>query len=114
MVDQPPSESIGELLGQLAEDAKEAAGAEVALFRAKMLDRIGEVKLVAIYGVVALLLVNAAVIALIVGLLFIAQHYLGPIWATIIVVLGTLAVAGLFGWLAARHVGKLGSKKQSQ
>ena len=110
-MDQPPSESIGELLGRLVEDTRETASAEIALYRARLVDWIGQAKLIAIYGVVALLLLNAAVIALFVGLLLIAQYYLGPICATVIVVLGTLAVACLFGWLALRHVRLLGAKK---
>lgn len=111
-MDQPPSESIGELLGRLVEDARETAKAEVGLYKAQALNFVGEAKLVGVYGVVALLLVNAAVISLFVGLLLIVQQQLGPIWATIIVVLGTLGVAGLFGWLALRHVRRLTAKGQ--
>jgi hypothetical protein len=49
------------------------------------------------------LLVNAAAIALIVGLLLALMPHVGPLLATLIVVLVALAFAGLLGWLAARH-----------
>lgn len=110
-MDQPPSESIGELLSRLVEDLRESTRAEVALYRAQILGWVAQAKIVATYGIIALLLVNSAVIALFVGLLLILQHHVGPLWATVIVVLGTLAIAGVFGWLATRHVKRLISQR---
>lgn len=107
MLDQPPSESIGELLGRLVDDARESTRAEVALYRAQILNWVAQARVVALLAVTALMLVNAAIIALFVGLLLILQHQLGPIWATVIVTVATLALAGLFGWLAVRRVRRL-------
>ena len=51
----------------------------------------------------ALLLVNAAAIGLIVGLVMTLMPLVGPGLATLIVVVVALAIAGLFGWLALKH-----------
>jgi hypothetical protein len=107
-LDQLPSESIGELLSRLVGDARESIRAEVGLYRAQILNWIARV---AAFGVITLMLVNAAIIALIVGLLLIAQCNVGPIWATVIVVVGTLICAALFGWLALRQLRGLIAKR---
>jgi hypothetical protein len=103
----PPEPSIGSLVATLAEDGRAYALAEVATYRAKAMAWLGEAKFVAIFGFSALLLVNGAIIALFVGLLLTLVPRVGPGWATVIVVGGTLVLAGLFGWLALRHVRKM-------
>ena len=103
----PPDARIGALASRLIDDGKEFLQAEIALYRVQFSRWTGQAKFVAIYGIVALLLVNAAVIALFVGLLLSLQTIIGPGWATVAVVLGTLALAGLFGWLAYGRVRKL-------
>ncbi len=110
-MDQLPSESIGELLSRLVGDARESVRAEVGLYRAQILNWIARAKIVAAFGVITLMLVNAAIIALIVGLLLIAQCNVGPIWATVIVVVGTLICAMLFGWLGLRQLRGLIAKR---
>ena len=112
MVTQPPPEpGIGALIGQLTTDARAYAVAELAIYRAKASAWIGEAKFVAMFGVSALVLANAAIIALFVGLLLTLTPRVGPGWATVIVVGGTLALAGLLGWLALRHVRKMSGGK---
>lgn len=100
-------ESISELLSRLVSDVKAVAATEVALYRAKSASWLGQAKMIAIFGVAALILANAAIIALLVGLILTIQTLVGPGWATVIVVLGTLVIAGLLGWLASGRVGKL-------
>lgn len=107
----PPEDSIGALIGQLVADARGYAMAELAIYRAKATAWLGEAKFVAIYAVVAIVLANAAIIALFVGLLLTLAPRVGPGWATVIVVGGTLALVGLLGWLALRHIRKLGAPK---
>jgi hypothetical protein len=108
MVTQPPPEpGIGALAGNLVEDGRAYAMAEVAVYRAKAVAWLGEAKFVAIFGAAALVLVNAAIIALLVGLLLTLAPRVGPGWATVIVVGGTLVLAGLLGWFALRHIRKM-------
>ena len=107
MTQPPPEPSIGTLVGTLVEDGRAYALAEVATYRAKAMAWLGEAKFVAIFGVSALVLANCAIIALFVGLLLTLAPRVGPGWATVIVVGGTLAIAGLLGWFALRHVRKM-------
>ena len=51
-----------------------------------------------------LVLVLSAVTALLVGLILTLATLVGPGFATLIVILATLVVAGLLGWLAYRHM----------
>ncbi|MEG3086507.1 phage holin family protein [Sphingomonas sp. PB4P5] len=112
MVTQPPpEESIGTLVGNVVEDGRAYALAELAIYRAKAMAWLGQAKFVALFGVSALLLANCAIIALFVGLLLTLAPRVGPGWATMIVVGGTLAFAGLLGWLALRHIRKMGAAK---
>jgi hypothetical protein len=105
----PPAgqESIGALVSRLVADAKAVAAAEIALYRAKSVSWLAQTKTIAIFGVAALILANAAIIALLVGLILTIQTLVGPGWATLIVVLGTLVIAGLLGWLASGRVSRL-------
>lgn len=107
----PPDEGIGALVTRVVDDAKAFVAAEIALYRAKAMVWVGTIKVVAILGVTALVLVNAAVIALLVGLILTLQPLVGAGWATLIVVLATLAVAGLLGWLAASRIGRMSAGK---
>lgn len=95
----PDDESIGELIGRLVEDAKAFGRAEVAYYRTIASERLTGARTGLILVLAAVLLVVAAAIALILGLLLILQACVGPIWATVIVVLGTIAVAALLGWI---------------
>lgn len=107
----PPDASIGTLATRVVNDARTFVAAEIALYRAKAMALVAPWKMVAILGVAAVILVNAAIIALLVGLILTLQTLVGPGWATLIVVLGTLAIAGLLGWLAASRIGKMSAKK---
>ncbi|MEN2785462.1 phage holin family protein [Sphingomonas qilianensis] len=111
MTQPPPEPSIGALAGDLVADARAYALAEVAVYRAKATVWLGEAKFVAIFGVSALVLANAAVIALFVGLLLTLAPRVGPGWATVIVVGGTLVLVALLGWLALRRVRKMSAAK---
>ena len=106
----PPDESLGTLITRVVDDAKAFVAAEIALYRAKAMSWVGTIKVVAILGVTALVLVNAAVIALLVGLILTLQTVVGAGWATLIVVAVTLAIAGLLGRLAAGRIGKMSAK----
>ncbi|MBO9622792.1 MAG: phage holin family protein [Sphingomonas sp.] len=96
-------ESIGELFGRLVEDGKGFARAELGYYRAVAADKLAQAKAGLILAGVALLLALAGAIALVVGLVLTLAALIGPGWATLVVVLATLLVAALLGWLAWRH-----------
>jgi Putative Actinobacterial Holin-X, holin superfamily III len=98
--------SIGELFGRLAEDGKAYARAEVNLYRAIATRRIGQARNGAIALVAALFLVNAALIALLVGFALQLGKWLGPALGGLVVFL----VVGVIGFLLVRYgAAKLGS-----
>lgn len=95
---------IGQLFSQLVDDGKRYARAEVELYKAKAADKAQPVKMAAIYGGIAVVLALSSVTALLVGLILALQPQVGPLAATLIVVLVTVAVAGLLGYLAYRQI----------
>lgn len=103
---------IGELIGQLTEDAKDYARAEVDYFKAVAQAKVAEVKGAAIAAVLALALALAAAIGLIVGAILTLATLVGPGWATLIVVGVSLVIAALLGWTAARGIRKAMGTKQ--
>ncbi|HEX2763663.1 MAG TPA: phage holin family protein [Allosphingosinicella sp.] len=96
--------SIGELFGQLADDARAYAQAEIGLYQAVARRRIGRARNGAIALVVALLLVNAALITLLVSLALELALHTGPALAGIIM---TVVVGGIAFVLARWGAGKL-------
>lgn len=104
---QPEEPGLGELFAKLVEDGKGYARAEIGYYRALVAAKLGDVTAALWMGVVALVLVNAAVIALLVGLIMALATLIGPGWATAIVVLFVLLVAGFMGWLAWGHVKRI-------
>jgi hypothetical protein len=104
-------ESIGALIGRLVEDGKGYARAEIGYYRTLAISKLGEAKAGLIFGVTALVIALCTVTALLVGLILSLAPLVGPGFATLIVILGALALAGLLGWLAYRQISRLfGSK----
>jgi hypothetical protein len=96
--------SIGELFGRLAEDGKAFAAAEVGLYKAIALRRVGLAKNGAIALVAALFLVNAALIALLVGFAMQLAKWVGPAFGGLIV----FVVVAIIGFVLVRYgAGKL-------
>ena len=95
---------IGQLFGQLVDDGKRYARAEVDFYKAKAADKAEPVKKAAIFGGAAVTLALSAVTALLVGLILALETLLGPFAATLVVVVATLAIAGLLGWMAYRQI----------
>jgi hypothetical protein len=100
-------EGVGATISQVVADAKAYGAAQVALQRETLAARFRAGKIGLVLGVVALLLVLAAVPALLVGLILSLSTLVGPLGATAIVIAATLAVAGLCGWLASRIVPRM-------
>ena len=91
---------IGEVLSQLVDDGKRYARAEIALYKAKAIDKAQPLKGAAVLASIAAVLALAAVTALLVGIILALADVAGPLWATIIVVLASLGLAGLLGFIA--------------
>ena len=111
MAERPPEEhdsnSIAALFSRLIDDAERFVRAEIRLYRAQFLSRVGEARTAIVLGVVALLLAQSAMIATVLGLLLILRRPLGEVGATILVVLLSLGTAGLLVRFAIAKVRKL-------
>jgi uncharacterized membrane protein YgdD (TMEM256/DUF423 family) len=104
----PDLGSIGHLFSRLIDDAERFVRAEVSLYRAQAFSRISEAKVALLLGATALLLAHAALIALLVGLvLVVSTHLHSAAWATLIVVVGALVVAGALTAVAVAKIKKL-------
>ncbi|MCM8730004.1 phage holin family protein [Hephaestia sp. GCM10023244] len=96
----PGDESLRTLFRRLIVDARNFLRAEVERRRAQVLRRAVESRYAVIIAASSLLLAQAAVIALMVGLLFVLAARVGFGWATVIVTLGGLIVAGIMARVA--------------
>ncbi len=93
-------DSLGTLFGRLTEDGKAYARAELAYYKALAGERGSVAGIGAAYGIGAALLGLAALITLLVGLVMTLATLVGPGWATLIVVVATLLLAGVLGLMA--------------
>lgn len=104
----PDLNSIGHLFSRLIDDAERFVRAEVNLYRAEAFARIGEAKVALLLGATAFLLAQAALIAMLVGLLLIVRMEVhSAAWATVIVVGGALIVAGIMVAVAVAKIKKI-------
>ena len=88
-------ESVPELVGRLVEDTRGLVSAEVALYKAKVAERVSAYKTAAIFFAAAGVLGLAALIALLVGLIMTLATLIGPGFATAAVVIGVLTIAAV-------------------
>ena len=89
----PPSPT--EQVRTLVADVRALAGAEIEYAKARLSYSGGVIRKGGIFGFFGIFFLSGAIIALILGLLLILNHYVGPWWATAIVVVGfTLAAWG--------------------
>ncbi|MCP3731775.1 phage holin family protein [Sphingomonas sp. MG17] len=94
---------IGALVARAIADGRAYADAEIAYWRALVLDRVADARAVAMLGIVVFLLAQAAAIALIVGFVMILTPHVGPALATLIVVLVAAGAAALFARVAIKR-----------
>jgi hypothetical protein len=97
-------QGIGEIVSRLSENAKAYAKAEVDYAKTVASTRANAAKSGLIMVVVALLLAIAAFVALVVGLLISLETLVGPLAATGIVVVVTLALAGVLGMMGVKGI----------
>jgi hypothetical protein len=98
--------SIGDLFGQLSDDARSYAAAEAKLYQAIARRRVGRARNGAIALVVAALLANATLSVLLIGLSLELALHVGPALGGLIV---TLVVLGIAFLLIRYGAGKLGA-----
>lgn len=97
-------ESIADLCGDLVEDAKFLARAEVARVRAIIFRRIVKGRMALFFMVTSALLAQSAVLVLLVGLMLYLRIHVGIIGAALIVMALALIFSGLFAWLAFQRI----------
>lgn len=90
-------ESVAALVGQLVDDTRDLASAEIALYKAKAAERVGAYKSAILFFAVAGVLALAALIALLVGLILSLATLIGPGLATAAVVVTVLVIAAVLG-----------------
>jgi hypothetical protein len=101
---RPSEPTIGELFGRLADEGKAFARAEANLYRTIAMRRVSLAKNGVIALAATLFLVNAALIALMVGLALQLAKWVGPALGGLIV----FVVVGALGYFLVRYgIGKL-------
>jgi hypothetical protein len=106
--------NIGDLLARLAEEGRACVRAEIGLYKAIALHRAGRAKAGLVAILLAALLMNAALIALVVFIgLWIAIH-LGPVIAGLIVFAGIAFVSALLAWFGAARLKALGGDAEEK
>lgn len=92
-----PEPGLSTLVTQLIDDTREVVSAEVAVHKARLGERIAAYKGAVVFFAIAGVLALAALIALLVGLILTLATLIGPGLATLAVVVGALAIAGVLG-----------------
>jgi hypothetical protein len=91
------------LLRRLIDDACNVARAELRLVKARTYDLIRRSRTAILLLIVALLALQGAMIALVVGLVLQLVPLVGAAWAGVIVMAALLLIAGIFAWSAMRQ-----------
>ena len=105
MSGEPP---IGQLFGQLVDDGKRYAQAELQLAKAKAARKVLPLRPAAILAGTAATLLLSATTALLVGLILALTPRLGALGATAVVVLGAFLIAGILFYVAWRFLQEVG------
>lgn len=92
-------ESLTSIVGRLAGETQALATAQVAVYKAKFGETASAYKSAAMFFAVAGVLALAALIALLVGAILTVATLVGPGWATAIVVVAVLALAGVLAMI---------------
>ena len=103
---QPPDQPVGELIARVLEDGKAYALAEIDVAKAIATDKVLAFKVPAILLVVALLVSQAAIIVLAVGVTLALATLIGPLLAGIVGFVLFGALAGGLGWWASDLIRK--------
>lgn len=97
-------ESLPSIVARLADDARHLAKAEIALQKARIGDKVTAYRRSAIFFAGAGVLALAALIALLVGAIMALATVMHPAFATLVVVVVTLAIAGMLAFVGKSHL----------
>ncbi|ALC11829.1 phage holin family protein [Sphingopyxis sp. 113P3] len=96
----PPPVPLDKIVGDVVDDLRAAAEAEVALFKARGALAYHGTVWSSAWGFIALCALLVAMLALAFGAILVLAQNVGPLLATLIVVALLLLVAGLAAWRA--------------
>jgi len=97
-------DSIVDLCGQLVDDAKLLALAEIGRIRAIIFRRLVKGRMAIFFMVASALLAQSAVLILLLGMLMYLRIHVGILGATAIVMVVAMLLSLLFGWFAFHRV----------
>jgi hypothetical protein len=97
-------ESIPTLVGRLVDESRQLAAAEVALYKAKLGERVAAYKGAAIFFGAAGVLGLCGFIALLVGLILSLATLIGPGLATLAVVIVVFGIAGILAMVGMKRL----------
>ncbi len=100
-------QSVSAQIGVFVDDVTSMAKAELHYYRTRLAYSQSMAKRIGIYALVSVATFLGGTAALIIGLLLICVHYLGPVYATIIVTVTFLTVAVFAGIMARKSAKKL-------
>ncbi len=100
-------DSIGHLFSRLIDDAERFVRAEINLYRAEAFARLGEAKVAVLLAFTAFFLAQAALIAVLVGVMLILQPLLGAALATLMVVGTALILVAVMVAVAIAKIKKI-------
>lgn len=95
-------EGIGTLFARLIDEGRDLVRAEVELYRQITLNRLLRSRLAVALAITAVLLAQASVTALLVGLVIFMAFWLGPIGGGLAVGIGGLLICAILLRIAAR------------
>lgn len=101
---RPVRASVPDLFARLIGDVRVWAKAEFALLKCRGESLIGALRTAVILIVVAVMLATVALFAGAIGAILALATLVGSGWATLIVVLTLLVIAGICGWLGVARV----------
>lgn len=93
---------LGDLIGQLIEDARNLARAEVKLVKSKAFDLLRRSRTALILLLGAACIAFVSLIGLVLGLVLQLAPVVGPAFAGLIVLAIGLLIAGILAWIAVR------------
>jgi hypothetical protein len=96
--------SVPDLFARLIADARLWVKAEVALLKCRAESLVEALRTAVILIVVAVMLATVALFALAIGLILALATWVGPAWATAIVVATLLVIAGICAWLGVNRI----------
>lgn len=94
-------EGLGTVVTRVVDDAKAYAQAEVTLWKTVAGTRGSQAGIAAGFAAGAVVIALSAVVALLVGAILSLRPVMGPGWATLLVVVVALLLAGILGKMAA-------------